>query len=509
MTDRSGRTDVAWGPILFTGLVLLAAGSLLYRPWEGVPLDITDYSEILPLLEEGDSLGDRLSNVVSYYASHGRLNVVTSTYIVTMWELWGSWPPGWRFARALAMGFLIVVTLRLLVAVGLSTRAAAAGAALLVVSQVAAANWLRLTGEPLATLMFAGALLVATGYQGAPTWRGRAVLISACVIFMLLTKETMLAAVPFVAITGLFWREDAGLCRPARTRRNLALVASIVTASALALTPILWVTGTAGSEAYAAVYGRGALAPHRLLEGLRIMLLPVPAVPASLANSTFLVLVFGGWFLKFRQSAVRRQTAERLGLLLALPLAGGLVYLPWTRFALFYGLPFLVGAVFLLGVATATLERGSRGRPWLVWCVLVLFVLLPSATTADHMSRYAAALRRVNWRLAEAVADYPDADRILVGVRELPDQSWQGRGPTLRRFAATIHGVELPTAEDVKCPKARELARRGEDEVIVTYSYECGQFPDPSRTFEEAYRFVRVIPLRVERDTVRGYVWLP
>lgn len=509
MTDRSGRKDISWSPILFTAIALLAAASLLYRPWENVPLDVTDYSEILPLLERGDSFGDRLGNMVGYYGSHGRLNIVTSAYIVTLWELWGSWAPGWRISRTLVMALLIVFTLRLMATFRFSTSAAAAGAALLVVSQAAAANWLRLTGEPLASVTFVAALLVAAGYQRARRWRGRAALVAACVLVMVFTKETMLAAVPFVAIVGLSWHERAGFCRPIDSRRNVVLGSSIVAVSALALAPILWVAATAGSEAYARVYGHGALTAGRILEGLRIMLLPVASVPASLANWVFLCLVVGGWYLKFQEGPVpRRQTAAHLGLLLALPAAGGLVYWPWSRFMLFYALPFLLSPILLLAVAVAALGRVPIGRPWLVWCVLGLLVFVPATTTADHMSRYAAALRRVNFRLAETVADHPDADRIVVGVREVADQRWQGRAPTLRRYAAAVHGVAPPVADDVDCPRALELLRsqRG-NELIVTYSYECGPLTDPSRVLEEPYSFVRPSLLRVEQDTVRAYVW--
>ncbi len=46
---------------------LVALGFLVYRPWQPVPFDITDFSEMLPLFSGSDTSLGRLDAVLSYY----------------------------------------------------------------------------------------------------------------------------------------------------------------------------------------------------------------------------------------------------------------------------------------------------------------------------------------------------------------------------------------------------------------------------------------------------------
>src|SRR5579862_5204894 len=184
---------------LWAAMLLVVTGTLLlYQPWRRLPFDITDFSEFLPLLHR-PSLGARWSGFLHYYASQGRWNVLSYAAIIAKWSVFGMYTAGWELVRFAEMWLIIVLTFLALRRFGADAWGAAAGAALMTVAAPAVPAWLRLTmGEPLGLALLLAALLVATRYRGSAHWRRDAIVIAILVALALLTKEMLVAFVPFI-----------------------------------------------------------------------------------------------------------------------------------------------------------------------------------------------------------------------------------------------------------------------------------------------------------------------
>jgi len=187
--------------IIAIGLVGILIAALVYVPWTNAPFDILDFSEFLPFLHQHDSLWGRFEAFVAYYASRGRLNLLSYLFITGKWSLFGDSAVGWQFARFGEMCIIVLAVYLFLRRLDLDRWGSAFGASLFVVAQSASPAWIRLTmGEPLGLLAIVCASLLATWYQGTSRWRAIGVMIAALLTASMLAKEMLVALVPFVLL---------------------------------------------------------------------------------------------------------------------------------------------------------------------------------------------------------------------------------------------------------------------------------------------------------------------
>ena len=236
-------------------VILVSLGCLLYRPWQPVPFDVTDFPEFLPLLQGSSGAAERLVRVVAYYWDQGRTHLLSSVLIVVNWELFGEWAAGWRLGRVVVMFGVAWSAHRFMAGVGIRPLAATLAAMPLVVGRPATHAWLRFTAEPLAALLLLASLGLAVGYRAADRWAWRVAGVMAMTVSMVLAKEVMVGAVPLVLFCALCWEPGCGLRAPRADRRSVVLTLGMVTVGTAVLLLIVAGARSAGPDSYAASYG--------------------------------------------------------------------------------------------------------------------------------------------------------------------------------------------------------------------------------------------------------------
>ncbi len=477
---RFGVRDAA----TVAGPLLLAL--LLYQPWRELPLDVWDFQEFLPILGAHDGVVSRFGALVSYYASHGRMNVLFYASIVLEHELFGIRALGWQIARFVVMAGNLVLLHLVVRQIGLTRSASAAALTLVVVATPAVRAWLQLMAEPLVVMLLLIGLLAAIDYATSDHWPRRAAVILGVIASIFLTKEvdgvlgTVLVLVAIVAP----WRARASI--QWRARRNIVLAVAAAGIAGAVLFALLVVRAMPTATGYGMAYGSGTMSLARLIELAGASLMPVrPAagIAAGLAypvNLVAAVVAVTGAMLAYRRGMTR------LGVVIVAGFApaalGALAYLPWAKFDTFYALPFFLGAVLLLAAAVDQLDRIPRWGAGLSTAVIVVFGLY-GAFPAQRSTEAAAASLRLNDVLARTLGRFGENDTVVVlgpmtGARSLPVKPDE-----LRNYAVALghvtadQGPEVIAAECDAYHPDRAIA--GTHLAYVSYSYGCGRFPAP------------------------------
>jgi hypothetical protein len=496
-----GARVIALGCLCLSGL-----GLLVYAPWESVPFDILDYSELLPILRSGSSLPEHVADVIGYYRTHGRSNFLLSAFIAVNWDLFGEDPIAWRLLRASVMVLVIAWTLRLLLKLRVSAVAATCGVSLLVVTEVAGANWLRLTGEPLVLLLAVIALDLAVGYRESQRPIVRATAICALLMGMVLIKETTLICIPFVLLVALCWQESGRLTRPLRGPRGRHLILGGLGVTIVTILLVLAVARATGPVAYVRTYGSAGISAGSFFHSFLKIVFPLGGedVIRSPFNYALVLFVALGWSRKLYRSRERRgELLGILGLMIAFPVAGALVYLPWGRFEFFYGFPFLLGPVLLVAIAVRELEIWSRRR-WAVWLTVGVLLLVP-ALYQQRVAAATGALRHVNVQLAKTLVDLSGTDSIVVIAPGLPAQDWQGFAATLLRFSAVLDSsARTPPHADRLCEEAQEILQAPNSGVLISYRHGCGILMEPTMTIARESSYLKFLRYALAKDSIRA-----
>jgi hypothetical protein len=489
----------------------VVAATIIYQPWAPTPFDIIDFSEFLPFLYENNSIHERFGAFVSYFVGQGRFDLLSYLLIIWKWSFFGSNVIGWQVARFIEMCGVVAAVYLLLRRLGSERWGSVFGASLFIVAQAATPAWIRLTmGEPFGLLAIIGASLIATRYQETARWRSAAVAIALLMTATLLAKEMLAAFVPFVLVLACTSGAEGEWLPFRLTKRNAWLAVMLGVGTLAVLVPVAVVALRASAGAYVSDYGTGVPSFDRLLYAFTVILLPVsgwfePHVPFTrlAAGLIFSTIAATGLLLAHGAPALRRKwTPLSVGALL-LVVVGAVIYLPWPYFQNFYGLPFLLGPALLLALAiTATEKRLPRWR-WIVYAG-GLAIFCQGATAATHESRAAIAARRINGALAKDFARYPTADSIVVAMRYLTAQSWQGRGATLGRYARAVSpGQSIPRVSDALCTATLPMLRNGVgNAVLITYSDQCGQFPVQARSIRYYYTYLEWPTMTSSRDSL-------
>ena len=505
---RFNRLPIALIAACVVGIV---AAGVIYQPWKDTPFDIIDFSEFLPFLYQHDSLGERFSAFVSYFASQGRFDLLSYLLIIWKWSIFGSSEAGWQVGRFIEMSGIVVGVYLLLRRLGAERWGSVAGASLFIVAQTASPAWIRLTmGEPFGLLAIIGAALLAIPYQDTSRWRAAGATIAVLLTASLLAKEMLVAFVPFVLLLACARHESGDLERLRLTKRNVWLVLLVSAGVVAVLVPVAIVALRANAGAYVSDYGRGPLSLDRFIYAFTVILLPVPGMrvphisPVRLsADIIFFAIVSTGLLLARTDPALRRRWLPLSVGAEALAAVGAAIYLPWPYFQEFYGLPFLLSSALLMAIAITSIEKARPSWRWAAYAGCVA-MLAQGASYAAHDSRAAIASRRLNRVLIDDFVAHPSADSIVIAMRYLPSQPWQGRGPTLDRYArAVLPGQRIPTISDALCPATLPMLQHGvENAMLVTYSDQCGAFPVPARSIRAYYTYLHWPTLTPRRDSL-------
>jgi hypothetical protein len=473
---------------------------MIYSPWVNTPFEMVDFSEFLPFLRQNASSAQQFHEFVQYYASQGRLNLLSYVFLIWKWSLFGWNEAGWQIARSFQMLSLIGAVHLLLRRLGATRGGSIAGAALFIVAQTASPAWIRLTmGEPFGLLAIVGASLMATRYQAARRWRGYGVAIAVLLTASILAKEMLAVFAPFVLLLACSWNVCGELAPPRLSERNVWALAMVAGGVLAVLLPVAILALDARPGAYASDYAIASISLDNFIHSLVVILLPLPTMQigkASLAhlagNAIFFAIIAVGLALAQADRALRRHWQPLAIGALLLVLVGVLAYLPWPYFQDFYGLPFLVGPAILLAIAITSIEKARPAWRWLAYAGCVV-IFGQGAIYSAYGARSAIATRIVNGALVEDIVKHSSADSIVVVMQVRPPsaQAWQGRGPTLARYAnALLPGRRIPSIHEESCPAAQAILDKGVgNAILVSYSSSCGVLPTSTRTIRYDYTY--------------------
>lgn len=483
----------------------------IYTPWVGRPFNVLDFSEFLPILHREHGLFQQFAALVDYYVNeHGRLNIVSYAALAVKWTLLGDTPMLWYWLRFLQMGLLVSGVYLLARRLGASWIGAAAGASLLVCSRAAQEAWVRVTmGEPLGLGLMLGAALIVTDRRWVSrSPAGAATAAAALVAAAILAKEMLVAWVPTLLILGACYREGGRLGPPQWTAQTRHLVVAVCVATLLSGAAVLLAASTRSAEGFTASYQMEGFKVQRFAAIWNQMVMPENTSNRyswwlQRPNLWFAVTCLSGLAVAFSRPEGRQHVWLMAVLAVGLPAAGALVYLPWPYFSPFYAVPFLVGPSLLLATGVTAVEQHAPRVRWAVYAGatgLALFAAMASA----YMSRVTIAHQQVNGDLVHLLPRYASVDSILVAQPFLPQQKWQGWGPTLVRYALSVGAASrLPPAVDIGCRDIpRLLQGRLGNTLVISYSFYCGSVPGATLRLRRSVTFLDYVTLAVGTDSV-------
>lgn len=510
VVHQKGRPQVALAVALAAAVLI---GAAVYKPWVSTPFDMLDFSEFLPFLNRSDTFAQRFAEFTTYYASQGRLNLLSYSFLIWKWSLFGRNEAAWELARFVQMQCIVVGVYLLLRRLGTSRSGSGLGAALFIASATASPAWIRLTmGEPLGLAAILGASLLASRYQARARWRIGGAAIAGLLTASLLAKEMLVPFVPFVLLLACSLNAQGDFDEVRMTQRNTWVISLTALGVLAVLLPVAIVGLRAGPGAYVSDYAVGEVSLVRLIRSLVVVLVPIPpamgAAPSlahMFASGAFLAVVVAGLASARTDYGLHRRYRHLAISAMLLALTGAVVYLPWPNFQNFYGLPFLLVPAIFLAVAVTVIENIRPAWRWVAYsgCTLMLVQgLLYSA----HDARRGIASRVVNGSLVDELVANGSADSIVVVMqqRRLDAQAWQSRGPTLARYAKSVLPHErLPVIREAFCSAAQPMIDQGVGStILVSYSTSCGRLPRVSREIRYDYTYLEWPTLIPRRDSL-------
>jgi hypothetical protein len=358
-------------------------------------------------------------------------------------------------------------------------------------------------------LFFLGATGLACGFTRAgASWR-RTAALSVCIAGMLLSKETLVACIPFLVLIASCWEANGQLRAFRFGLGTLQVSAACGIAVAVLALALVWAHSLRRADAYAGLYGSIPVGENLWGGRLLPQILPVTVAAGGVrdlllfpANLVFAGLLCAGLILSTRWPE-RDQVYRKLLIASTLPIAGLLVYLPWPRFELFYGLPFLLGASLWVAILLGHPGLDGRWRAGLTVCWLL--VLTVSAVTAAELAGYTRARREANHALAVELSTRDPTDTVFVASARLAPQAWQNPAATLGRYALATHIARgMPALIDVTCDQVADAAGRWrQGTALYVYVGGCGGMGTPDRKIEKPFSFLDWSSARVRTEAFR------
>lgn len=499
------------------GALIIIGAVVLYSPLLDAPLEIVDYSELLLVMPGTRDFLDTWASLTTYFAGHGRFLPVTHGFIALNWALFGEHSAGWQIVRGAVMLACVAAAFVLLRRVGATRLAAAAGATLFIVAPGASASWIRLSGEPHATLALLGAGIIATYYGTIARWRAAAVVMAALSSLAVFAKETSIAAVPFVL--GLAWyecgRHSAVRVDSRRRRRWLLATSFVMLAATVAATLLVALDARTNVDSYAAQYGHASTLSTFTRRALWIMLPFPPGTAWSRGdllrlppNAIFCGLIVIAGLVATGTREVLTRWASSVLVFVALGVAGTLVYHPWPRFESLYTLPFLFGSSLALAASLSAVEQLRPRLAWLAYAAFLGPVFYMSALARETVVR-TVAWRTVNARIVAEVAARPAESVVLIADPSRPKQEWQSVSATIARYAEAVDARRAPTVVGVSCTAVHSPRLLSPTEtMLVSYLNVCGTLKEPRRVISSRFRYLSWRTFSMVEDSVRADVVL-
>jgi hypothetical protein len=501
--------------LVLTGIAL-AATLIVYKPWSPGPFDIIDFSEFLPLLHRNTQY-ERWSGFLRYYASQGRWNILGYAALILKWGVFGTNVVGWQWARFAEMWFVMVAAYFVLRRFGSDLVGAAAGAGIFMFAGPAVTGWLRLTmGEALGLCFLFPAVWIAAGYRNTTHWRRDAVLIAIFICLALLSKEMLVAFVPFVLVVGCCLSGPGRLAQPRYDDRTRWLVGISAVAGFVVLLPVALVAHAAPAGNFASQYMTRPFSLRQSLENLCTVVLPAgPARTGGLlgrftasANILFLAIVAIGAIVLWRRGPAaditKRQMIAWSALVLLLPLTVVAAYQPWSVFQDFYALPGVFSAAMLIAVSVTATDLLAPRWSFAVGAIYIAMTGIGGVRAAAVRARYNAK-REVNGAVVSYLAQHAAGRPVIVVAHGFSGSHWPGTGPALGRYAAALYpNVSFGKfQDDTTCTLPPRTASSTGSAVIVSYSDDCGTYPNPSVAFVSRYHYLALHPPARLADSMR------
>ncbi len=478
--EGEGEANLGAFPLAPFACLALAglAALLVYQPWRPEPFDILDFSEFLTVLRGSTGFFDRFRSLATYYGTQGRVNELGYVIIAATHQLFGLRPQAWVAVRDVQAAFVVPMAYIALRAFGATRLAAGLGASVFLFGTAAASSWLRQTGEPLGTVFLMIATLLALHWERMRQHARGAVALFGVLVGMLLCKETLVAAVPFLCLVALMSGSLWECNRWTVARRLWSFTLTSLAACAVLGGLLAWSYSVRKSDAYAALYGAAAISAgdlgHRILQ----FTLPVSFAGSALQMVAFppnlvfvLLLAIGAVSLAVTRRDRRRPIALVLPALVLLT-AGLVVYLPWPRFEPFYATPFLFGVSLIVAALTDSVYAGPLARAAVVACWV--FITGTCALNAFGLAEYTRAGRQLNHEVAQRIAAADPRDSVTIVSARLTPQAWQNPAATFGRYIRAVGVSEAP-------PPTRDLACDTE-----TWRNRLQQFTGPAFVFIDA-----------------------
>lgn len=505
VAGRPGPTTYA----LILVVVALSAG-VVYRPWLDAPFEMTDFGEFLPILRHTATFVGRYSALSRYYGAQGRYYPLALLALDAKWAVFGLNVVGWQLARAITMIAVGTLLGTLLVRLGANTRAAVLAALLVVVGRGAVPLWLKVhLSDPLGMLFVLSSAMLATAL---PTTRRPwpvAMAAAAPLAAAVLTKETFVAAAPFVVLVGLGRDADGAWRVPSRDRRSLAPAVGV--ASALVITGVLLVMHHTGASAggYSSNYRLSSVTLSHTASVAGNMFLPWAPRPFGVTNAVYAAVVLFGWLAMARHARSRLAVLVAALAAVALPAAGTAVYLPWAIVAPYYAGPFLIGGALMLAMALTAID-GSRSRVIRIGASAAIAMLcLADGAAARRASDTFRAQRSLDASVATSLAALAGRGTMVTAATDHPIGLYTGR---MAAYGRAILDAPFPPVREQPCEVAHMLARTGRTLVLV-YGGECGaawtDVARPSRALRRLFSYVSFTTATLRPDSVRADIWLP
>lgn len=462
------RVSGWWSWLAVVAIIVLAA--IIYRPWQPIPLPVIDWGGMLPVLTEQPTIPARFHGLTEMHTREGRYQPAFMAAIAITWSAFGANTVGWQWIRFAVMTGIIIACIALARRLGASIGGATAAALLLVLSGMAQQSWVvPQVPEPRGALVLVCAALIAVGYGTSGHWRARAAAIVSLLVISILYKETFIVAVPFVLALALWARKGGQWIVRRPTARDFVLVAGVALAIGVVnVVPILSVRELAEAQAYGARYDISSVSVGRLRNVLSAVFLPVTRVWWFPANIVFLAAVTVGVVLGVRRHG--RSTAVAVGVLLSLPLAGVIIYLPWYAMEGFYALAYLPALIALFALALTWLwQSEARMAKALGVAACSLLAAYGMLLSTNYINAYRAS-RVVEAGAARALAGL-EGRRLIAGVPSPANSGSFAAG--LRGYAQAAGVSDVPPGVDVACPDAFTRVMQREPEVVVVFSTLC------------------------------------
>jgi hypothetical protein len=479
-------------PLVALG-VAVAWSMWLYSPWDQQYLDRADFNEFLPLLRRGRNSFESFWLVSDYYWLQGRFIPLTIAYTAAKWSAFGTWARGWQLATQTLMLANVVLTYRVARRLGASQAGSCAGSALMIAGTSAVEAWCRVhLSESEGLFFFLAAVYFAAG-PGHERSEGRKWIALPLFVCAVLTKETFVVIAPFVLLVGLAYEGNGNWAVPRLGARQAKWALLIASGAIVAITPALIARLTSLPASYGARYGSSHLStlPFGTLIHTRFFAIANP-FNDPLPDTLILAVIATGWIVGIRRRIAGTNWVVEAAVLLSLPIAGAIAYLPWPQWSLFYGLPFgLALAVLLARAATFLLASSSAAlRAATVATLFACGILLTAR--AKHQSGDIYARRQVVGATIAALSTYLRKDKP---TQILVPENYPGAAETLERYARATHDIQFPPFHAVPCASAPGLGQKSDiSSVILRFSYLCSDnLAAPGRRIyatSVAYRWV-------------------